>query len=172
MLTTSSDHSLNITSYRWYLAARPGEVFRADAPELWRRRAAPHALRGRRLVPVREARAAVQAVARARVHVAELPAEHRVVAHAARLAVGVLLAPKIVEIAFNSDLQSIVLVIDTDVDICQSLPSPMTIQLGAVARPRLLCNFLTDPVHFAEPFATLAGGGGGSAPQAEGILRA
>ena len=92
----SSDHSLNTTTYRRDLASRPGEVLRADAPELWRRRAAPHALRGRRLVPVREARAAVQAVARARVHVAKLPAEHRVVAHAARLAVRVLLAPNIV----------------------------------------------------------------------------
>ena len=47
----------------------------------------------------------------------------------------------------------------------------MTIQLGAVARPRLLCNFFAHPVHFAEPFATFAGGGGGSAPEAQGLLR-
>ena len=101
------------STYRRDLAARPGEVPRADAPELWRRRAAPHALRGRRLVPVREARAAVQAVARARVHVAKLPAEHRVVAHAARLALRVLLAPKIVEIALNHPICT-PLIIDAD----------------------------------------------------------
>ena len=47
----------------------------------------------------------------------------------------------------------------------------MAIQLGAVARPRLLCNFLAHPVHIAEPFATFAGGAGGSVPEAEGLHR-
>ena len=127
---------------RRHLAARAGKILWADAPQLGRRRAALQALLHGGLVPVREAHAAVEAVASARVLVAELAGEHGVVAHAAGIvAVGVLFAP-----------------------------SPMAIQLRAVARPRLRANLLAHPIDLSEPFATFAAESGDSAPQTEGLL--